>query len=265
MKTIDKIILLFYFIFCNYNSFAVNVSKYNVIWNSPSKDASGVMPIGNGDIGAGVYAIENGDLYLLLSKNDAYNYCGDLFKTGRIKISFSPNPLKEYKEYVQTLDVATGSLKIKSDDTDITVWVDANNPVCHVNVNSIRPVEVSVEHDLWKRFDYCVFNTINNKGEVSGKVDYGEATQDSIININDGLMWLFNVGNKSVYENDLKYYDVEYLSEKYEDPYKYNIFGNYVKSDNMQLEKGRLTGKSKNFDIRIYSFTKKTKKSGRVD
>ena len=57
----------------------------------------------------------------------------------------------------------------------------------------------------------------------------------------------------------MKYYDVEYLSEKYEDPYKYNIFGNYVKSDNMQLEKGRLTGKSKNFDIRIYSFTKKTK------
>jgi len=46
--------------------------KYNVIWNSPSKDASGVMPIGNGDIAAGVYAIEQGSLYLLLSKNDAY-------------------------------------------------------------------------------------------------------------------------------------------------------------------------------------------------
>lgn len=259
MKTIDKIILLFYFIFCNYNSFAVNVSKYNVIWNSPSKDASGVMPIGNGDIGAGVYAIENGDLYLLLSKNDAYNYCGDLFKTGRIKISFSPNPFKEYKGYVQTLDIETGSLKIKSGETDITVWVDANNPVCHVSVNSARQIEVSVEHDLWKRFNYCVFNTFNNKGEVSGKVDYGEATQDSIVGTNDGLMWLFNVGNKSVYENDLKYYDVEYLSEKYDDPYKYNIFGNYVKSDNMQLEKGRLTGKSKSFDIRIYSLTKKTK------
>jgi hypothetical protein len=54
------------------------MSRYNVVWTSPSKDATGVMPIGNGDIAAGVYAIENGDLFLLLSKNDAFNYRGDL-------------------------------------------------------------------------------------------------------------------------------------------------------------------------------------------
>ena len=71
---------------------AQRMSRYNVVWNSPSKDASGVMPIGNGDIAAGVYAIENGALYLLLSKNDAFNYCGDLYKTGRVKISLDPNP-----------------------------------------------------------------------------------------------------------------------------------------------------------------------------
>ena len=59
------------------------ISRYNVVWETPSKDATGVMPIGNGDIAAGVYAIENGDLYLLLSKNDAYNYMGDIFKTSR--------------------------------------------------------------------------------------------------------------------------------------------------------------------------------------
>ncbi len=27
--------------------------KYNVVWDTPSKDSSGSMPIGNGDIGAG--------------------------------------------------------------------------------------------------------------------------------------------------------------------------------------------------------------------
>lgn len=66
------------------------ISRYNVIWNTPSKDAAGVMPLGNGDIAAGVYAIENGDLYLLLAKNDAYTYMGDIFKTGRVKISLNP-------------------------------------------------------------------------------------------------------------------------------------------------------------------------------
>ena len=52
---------------------AERMRRYNVVWTRPSKDATGVMPLGNGDIGAGVYAIGDGDLYLLLSKNDAFN------------------------------------------------------------------------------------------------------------------------------------------------------------------------------------------------
>lgn len=36
------------------------------------------MAIGNGDVGTNVYAVENGSPYLLLSKNDAYTYCGDI-------------------------------------------------------------------------------------------------------------------------------------------------------------------------------------------
>lgn len=68
-----------------------SLSKYNVIWNSPSTDASGQMPLGNGDIAAGVYAIENDALYLLLSKNDAFTYNGDIFKTGRFH-NFNATP-----------------------------------------------------------------------------------------------------------------------------------------------------------------------------
>ena len=76
-------------------------NDYTVIWNSASQDATGQMPLGNGDIAAGVYAIENGDLYLLLAKNDAFTYQGDLFKTGRVKISISPNPFVAGKSFLQ--------------------------------------------------------------------------------------------------------------------------------------------------------------------
>jgi hypothetical protein len=75
--------------------------RYNVVWNSPSKDASGVMPVGNGDIAAGVYAIENGDLYLLLSKNDAYTYMGDIFKTGRVASPSSPIRFRPGKPFAR--------------------------------------------------------------------------------------------------------------------------------------------------------------------
>jgi len=50
-----------------------SMGRYNVVWESPSEDETGQMPLGNGDIAAGVYAIEDGDLYMLLSKNDAFN------------------------------------------------------------------------------------------------------------------------------------------------------------------------------------------------
>ncbi|MDR2468921.1 MAG: DUF5703 domain-containing protein, partial [Tannerella sp.] len=60
------------------------LSKYNVVWNSPGKDATGSMPIGNGDLGANVYAVQNGDLYLLLGKTDAFDRSGNVLKTGRV-------------------------------------------------------------------------------------------------------------------------------------------------------------------------------------
>ena len=38
------------------------LDDYNVVWDSPSKDAAGSMPIGNGDICLNVWIEEGGDL-----------------------------------------------------------------------------------------------------------------------------------------------------------------------------------------------------------
>ena len=204
------------------------VSKYNVVWYSPSKDASGTMPIGNGDLAANVYAVKNGDLYLLLSKNDAYTYCGDLFKTGRNKISLSPNPFIEPGRFKQELDLKTASVLITTDGLKIRIWTDANKPVYHVTIDSQQELDISVSSDFWERFDHCVYNTFTNKGEATPQPDYVSVTQDSIIPCRDGLMWMYNVGNKSVFQTDLEYYDVGFLSQSFPDPFKYRIFGNYV-------------------------------------
>ena len=115
---------------------AASIDCYNVVWESPSKDASGQMPLGNGDIAAGVYAIEDGDLYLLLAKNDAFTYNGDIFKTGRVAISLSPNPFAKGKPFRQTLDLPTGSIRIEADGVTMRIWADANRPVYHVQIDS---------------------------------------------------------------------------------------------------------------------------------
>ena len=38
------------------------LDAYNVVWDSPSDDQHGSMPIGNGDLAANVWVEPNGDL-----------------------------------------------------------------------------------------------------------------------------------------------------------------------------------------------------------
>lgn len=93
------ICLVFAVISFSGNAQSSSPNDYTVVWNSPSQDETGQMPLGNGDIAAGVYAIENGSLYLLLAKNDAFTYQGDIFKTGRVKLTISPNPFETGKPF----------------------------------------------------------------------------------------------------------------------------------------------------------------------
>ena len=55
-----------------------NLVKCNVIWDSPSQNLSGSMPLGNGDIGMNVWVEENGDLLFFISKTDSWSDDGCL-------------------------------------------------------------------------------------------------------------------------------------------------------------------------------------------
>jgi len=226
------------------------MARYNVVWESPSKDAAGQMPLGNGDIAAGVYAIEDGDLYLLLAKNDAYTYNGDIFKTGRVRVSLKPNPFAKGKPFRQTLDLTTGSIRIEANGVTVLVWADANGPVYHVQVNSPHQIAVSAAPEFWKRFDDCRFNC--------SKAPIKNVTQDVRLERNGRILWYYAVGDRSVFPAEMKYYDVEHMTSKHPDPYRFNTFGNLLDSPELELKDGELSGKGKSFDIRIHALTKQT-------
>ena len=205
---------------------AKNIQRYNVIWTSPSKDATGVMPIGNGDMAAGVYAIGDGDLYLLMAKNDAYNSSGEIYKSGRVRISLDTNPFEDGKPFLQTLDIATGSVAIEADDVKIRVWVDAP-----------KKIEVRAEPEFWNRLD---------------------GTKDKLVEGNNQLLWYFAVGDKSAYPEDVQYYQFEEAAKNFPDPYRFNTFGNLLEGSGMKLKDGLLTGKGRKFDLRIHGLTMHT-------
>lgn len=230
-------------------------NDYTVIWNSPSEDATGQMPLGNGDIAAGVYAIEGGDLYVLLAKNDAFTFQGDIFKTGRVKVSIAPNPFQIGKPFKQTMDMENGAVLIEADDVKIKVWADANRPVYHVEIDAPGEVEVNAQPEFWKRIEACGFNNfdVTNDGIQEPA---SEPTQDVKVERDGQILWYYAVGDRSEFEADMRYYDVPELIGQYADPYLHNTFGNLLESPDMELKNGMLTGKGNNFDIRIHSLTK---------
>jgi alpha-L-fucosidase 2 len=234
------------------------MNRYNVVWNTPSKDATGVMPLGNGDIAAGVYAIENGDLYLLLAKNDAFTYMGDIFKTGRVRVSLKPNPFLTGKSFRQTLDISTGSILIEADGMILRIWADANHPVYHVEINSPEQVAVTVQPDLWKRIDYTVFNVVKFYTAAGGWHPAEEPTQDVRLERAGKILWYYAVGDRSTYKDDLKFYNVENMASKFPDPFRFNTFGNLLECPQLTLSGGVLSGKGKTFDIRVHSLTMQT-------
>jgi alpha-L-fucosidase 2 len=254
MKKIGWFLVAFIFLIsCTESKIEQNqLNNYNVIWETPSKDVSGQMPLGNGDIAAGVYAIENDALYLLLSKNDAFTYNGDLFKTGRVRVEITPNPFISGKSFKQTMNLETGSVDIIADGVNLKIWADANQNVYHIEIDADKKIEVTTSPEFWKRIDNCRSNLTSEPIETP--------TQDVHLKKDGNILWYYAVGDRSVYPKELNFYDVPQMESVYPDPYRFNTFGNLLESPDLKLEGGELKGSGNKFDIRIHSLTKQTAK-----
>jgi len=66
------------------------LDAYNVVWDTPSNDHNGSMPIGNGETGLNVWVEPSGDLVFLISRTDSWDENERLCKLGRVRVKFTP-------------------------------------------------------------------------------------------------------------------------------------------------------------------------------
>lgn len=134
------------------------LEKYDVVWDSPSLDAWGTMPAGNGDIGLNVWAEENGDILFYIGKTDSWDDNGRLLKLGRVRVRLNPNPLARSKAFLQTLHLGEATVEFRcgegEDRVDVRLWAAADNPVIHVAVTGKKPVEATASIELWRTEQY---------------------------------------------------------------------------------------------------------------
>ncbi|MEW6235238.1 MAG: DUF5703 domain-containing protein [Candidatus Omnitrophota bacterium] len=130
------------------------IDRCNVVWDAPSQDSYGSMPLGNGDIGLNAWIEKDGDLLFYISKTDAWSENGRLLKLGRVRIQFTPNPFRSGQPFQQTLSLADASILVKAgesgDEWSLKLWIDANAPVIHVEADSQKPILAQAALECWR-------------------------------------------------------------------------------------------------------------------
>ena len=123
--------------------------QYNVVWNTPSKDAADAMPIGNGSVVANVWVDPGGHVLIDIGKiNDDG---GKVLPVGRVRVKLTPGLSVAKGALRQTLMFGLGAVDIfsgeRTKDPGFAVWVDANNPAVHVQLTGKPAVGVEVALD----------------------------------------------------------------------------------------------------------------------
>lgn len=128
--------------------------RYNVVWDSPSKDQHGSMPLGNGTTGVNAWIEANGDLVFYISRTDSWGDNGRLLKLGRVRIALDPAPATI--DFLQTLSLEAGTLNARCGDTAIKLWVDANHSVIHAEIDGPTARTATASIELWRTEQYSI-------------------------------------------------------------------------------------------------------------
>jgi hypothetical protein len=126
---------------------SANSGEHNIVWDSPSTNSTGSMPLSGGDLGINVW-VEGDDLLFYIGHTDSRVENQKLVKLGRVRFSCGSAPFQ--KNFKQELDLAESCVHISGDGIKLKLWVDAFAPVVHVEMESDTPVEVKVAYESWR-------------------------------------------------------------------------------------------------------------------
>ncbi len=241
------------------NQFA---SVNDVTWNSPGTNENNSMPIGNGDVALNAWTEQNGDVVLLLAKSDSWSENTQLLKLGRVRVRLTPNPFAAPAAFAQTLKLETGEIQIHGGGTVARIWVDANRPVVHLEVETEAPVQLEAKSELWRTKEYHLGQrAVSQAGffEWGNNPDGLTFDPDTIFPAQNNRISWCHFNSRSIYPLVFEREHLESLLPKYPDPLLQRCFGvammvpGLVSSDNQTLKS---TGASKSFRLDLHALTR---------
>lgn len=208
----------------------------NVRWNTQSKNSSGSMPVGGGDIGVNVW-VEKGEIFLYLSRSGTFDENNTLLKLGRVKLKLSPNPFAG-TTFKQELILKDGYVQISGADgklnAQVKIWVDVFKPVINIEIKSSKQVVTKASYESWR------FEDRITKGKENNQNSYKWAPQGIIKTAKDDIGFSgntiqFSHQNKAetVFDVAVKQQGLENYKSRLYNPLKNLKFGGSLQGKNM--------------------------------
>lgn len=212
----------------------------DVVWTTPSKDASGAMPLGNGEVGISLWVEEGGDLSFYVSRSDAFSEIARLLKVGQVRISLSPNPFAAGAPFRQALRLRDGICEITAGEgtrqATLKVFVDSEQPVVHCVGVSASPMSVTARVESWR----TEARTLTDGGELSSAWHMNGApfplieSADVFAKVSGNTVaWYHRNEVSPAFTSSLKVQSLEAAAGTVHDPLLHRTFGGWLTGDGL--------------------------------
>ena len=202
--------------------------NYNIIWTTPSKNASESMPCGGGDIGMNVW-VENGELLIYVARSGSFSEDNALMKAGRIRIKLSPNPF-DGKIFKQELHLQEGYLTVGGENNGVKatvkIWADVFNPVAHFEINSNKKISVEAIYESWRYQDRIIKARENFGNSWKWAPPKNKIyTKDEISFSTGGVLFYHHNGEKTIFDTTVTQQGMDAVKNELYNPLKNLAFG----------------------------------------
>ena len=242
------------------------LAAHNVVWDSPSQDMHGSMPIGNGDLAANFWVEPSGDLVFYLSKSDSWDGDQELLKLGRVRIRLDKPFVRDGRPFRQELDLARGCIVVESgvgeDKTTVDFWIDANRPVVNIQIKGAEAFTAQVTLEHWPKETYTNRPTQSTDIAKTNAAATPEALRgDTILPAEDNTIRWYYRNTESIFADTLKNQHLGHAVGKFHDPLLNLTFGGLIAGEGLVTKDDKTLATAapvKSLDIRIHALTAQT-------
>lgn len=225
----------------------------NVVWDTPSRNSSGSMPCGGGDIGMNVW-VEDGDVLFYVSRSGTFDANNCQLKQGRFRLRLSPNPFKDAKDFRQELKLKDGYVEVSAGGTQVQIWADVFHPAVHVEIAGGQSVQAQVFYENWRYKErlirkgegqQCSYKWAPPKGAVT--------TEDVVSPSGNKLLFYHRNPEQTVFDVAVAQQGMEGVKAQMMNPLKHLTFGGYLWGDHLEFA-GTKDGIYAGTDYRAWEF-----------